>query len=32
MSAVILSVIPILFLLAFFGRRIVESLQSSGIK
>lgn len=32
MSAVILSIIPILFLLAFFGRRIVESLQSSGMK
>ena len=32
MAAVMLSIIPILFLLAFFGRRIVESLQTSGMK
>lgn len=32
MAAVMLSIIPILFLLAFFGRRIVESLQTSGLK
>lgn len=32
MSAVVLSIIPILFLLVVFGRRIVESLQSSGMK
>ena len=32
MAAVMLSIIPILFLLVFFGRRIVESLQTSGMK
>ena len=32
MAAVLLSIIPVLFLLAFFGRRIVESLQTSGMK
>jgi multiple sugar transport system permease protein len=32
MAAVMLSIIPILFLLAFFGRRIVDSLQTSGMK
>ena len=32
MASVMLSIIPILFLLAFFGRRIVESLQTSGMK
>lgn len=32
MAAVMLSIIPILFLLAFFGHRIVESLQTSGMK
>lgn len=32
MAAVMLSIIPILILLVFFGRRIVESLQTSGMK
>ena len=32
MAAAMLSIIPILFLLVFFGRRIVESLQTSGMK
>ncbi|MDO4906037.1 MAG: carbohydrate ABC transporter permease [Lautropia sp.] len=32
MAAVMLSIIPVLFLLIFFGRRIVESLQTSGLK
>jgi multiple sugar transport system permease protein len=32
MAAVMLSIVPILFLLGFFGRRIVESLQTSGMK
>lgn len=32
MAAVMLSIVPILFLLAFFGQRIVESLQTSGMK
>lgn len=32
MAAVMLSIIPVLFLLVFFGRRIVESLQTSGMK
>lgn len=32
MAATILSIIPIIFLLIFFGRRIVESLQTSGMK
>ena len=32
MAAVMLSIIPILFLLVFFGRQIVESLQTSGMK
>lgn len=32
MAAVMLSIIPMLFLLIFFGRRIVESLQTSGMK
>lgn len=32
MAAVMLSIIPILVLLIFFGRRIVESLQTSGMK
>ncbi|WP_299913015.1 carbohydrate ABC transporter permease [uncultured Paracoccus sp.] len=32
MAAVMLSIIPVLFLLIFFGRRIVESLQTSGMK
>lgn len=32
MAAVMLSIIPILVLLVFFGRRIVESLQTSGMK
>ncbi|MDO5057942.1 MAG: carbohydrate ABC transporter permease [Lautropia sp.] len=32
MAAVMLSIIPVLILLVFFGRRIVESLQTSGMK
>ena len=32
MAATILSIVPIIILLFFFGRRIVESLQSSGMK
>jgi multiple sugar transport system permease protein len=32
MAAVMLSIIPILILLVAFGRRIVESLQTSGLK
>ena len=32
MAAVTLSIIPILIVLVFFGRRIVESLQTSGMK
>lgn len=32
MAAVMLSIIPVLFLLIFFGRRIVELLQTSGMK
>jgi multiple sugar transport system permease protein len=32
MAAVSLSIIPVLFVLAFFGRRIVESLQTTGMK
>lgn len=32
MAAVTLSVIPVIFVLCFFGRRIVESLQTSGMK
>ena len=32
MAAVMLSIIPILILLVVFGRRIVESLQTSGMK
>jgi multiple sugar transport system permease protein len=32
MSAVVISILPILIMLVVFGRRIVESLQSSGMK
>lgn len=32
MAAVSLSIVPVLFMLGFFGRRIVESLQTSGMK
>ena len=32
MAAVMLSIIPVLAMLIFFGRRIVESLQTSGMK